>query len=151
MSLTATSELSPAPVMAGWSLTSRALLQKSPLYIFSCSSQSVHFPAAPHPWKPRCFQPSWCCSVGPSLNAPSHQPKYQPTSHLLSSFPDISSTCLHGKNCQDYVLATTTAAPCCNWRRMWLLVMGILISCPCCSLQWQATGSSIHHLYLPDG
>lgn len=53
MSLAATSERSLAPVTTGLSLSSGAMLtsqlQKSSLFIFSCSSQAVHFSAAPLP------------------------------------------------------------------------------------------------------
>ena len=78
---------------------------------------------------------SW--AIPQSTQPPTKAPRHQPTS--VCSLPSLTSPahgCMsHGKNRQGDVPVTTMAAPCCNWRRMWLLAMGMLISCPCCSLQ----------------
>lgn len=127
----------------------RVLCTFSPALPSLCTFQLllVHASAPLLPAKLMLF--SW------AIPSKHHQPRYQPTNPpAICSPPSLTSPargCMsHGKNHQGDVLATSTAAPCCNWRRMWLLVMGILMSCPSCSLQWQATDSSIHHLYLFD-
>lgn len=155
MSLAATSELSPAPVMAGWSLMSTASLQKSPLYIFFCSSQSVHFPDTPCPWlSPVASSQADAAQLGyPSKHPATNQGTKAPThQHLLSSFPDISSTWLH-------VSSQESSGWCpCNHHGSSLLQLeedvalgyGNADFLPMLPPSVQATASSSQHLYFLD-